>query len=233
MNVLVSPDAQTLAREGAERFADRVRSLQADDSTPRVLLTGGSAAAAMYRNIDDAADWSNVEMWFGDERYVPADHADRNDRQAHEAFLDRVGASTTLVHRVVDNDCSLSADEAAARYAATLPAEPFDIALFGVGPDGHIASLFPGYSQLDETEADVVAVFDSPKPPPVRITLTLPRLNRSTAVWFIVSGADKADAVARALAARGDVHETPARGVRGIDETLWFLDEAAASELSR
>ena len=232
MTAIISPDADALTRDGAERLCRRVRDLQADGRMPRLLLTGGCVATELYRHVDaSAADWSNVEFWWGDERFVPEHLPDRNDRQAREAFLDRVGATPQLVHRVADNDCSLSAQEAALRYAATLPAEPFDLALFGLGPDGHVASLFPGFPQLEETDADAVAVFDAPKPPPVRITLTLPRLNRSAAVWFIVSGADKADAVARTLAPDGDVHVTPARGVRGEDETLWLLDEAAAAQL--
>jgi 6-phosphogluconolactonase len=232
MNAIVSPDLDTLTRDGAQRLCRRVRDIHAAGRRPRLLLTGGSVATALYRHVDPtAARWSNVEFWWGDERFVPEDLPDRNDRQAREAFLERVGATPALVHRVADNDCSLSAQEAAAGYAATLPAAPFDLALFGIGPDGHVASLFPGFPQLDETEADVVAVFDSPKPPPVRITMTFPRLNRSAAVWFIVSGADKADAVARAMAADGDVHTTPARGVRGTAETLWLLDEAAAANV--
>ena len=232
MNATVSPDVDTLARDAADRLCRRVRDIHAAGRRPRLLLTGGSVATELYRHVDAAAAaWSNVEFWWGDERFVPADLPDRNDRQAREAFLDRVGATPALIHRVADNDCSLSADEAAAQYAATLPAAPFDLALFGIGPDGHVASLFPGFPQLDETEADVVAVFDSPKPPPVRLTMTFPRLNRSAAVWFIVAGADKADAVARAMAADGDVHTTPARGVRGKAETLWLLDAAAAANL--
>lgn len=234
MNAVVSPDADTLTRDGAVRLCDRLRELQHGGHRPRVLLTGGSIATAMYRQLDAAAvNWSNVEFWWSDERYVPEHLPERNDRQASEAFLDRVGARSELVHRVADNDCSLSAQEAADHYAATLPAEPFDVALFGLGPDGHLASLFPGFPQLTVTAQDVVAVFDSPKPPPVRITMTFPRLNRSTAVWFIVSGADKAEALARAMAPQGDVDRTPARGVRGIAETRWLIDEAAASMLPR
>jgi 6-phosphogluconolactonase len=232
MNAIVSPDVDTLTRDAADRLCRRVRDIHAAGRRPRLLLTGGSVATELYRHVDAAAAaWSNVEFWWGDERFVPEDLPDRNDRQAREAFLDRVGATPALVHRVADNDCSLGAAEAAAVYAATLPEAPFDLALFGIGPDGHVASLFPGFPQLDETEADVVAVFDSPKPPPVRLTMTFPRLNRSAAVWFIVAGEDKADAVARAMAAHGDVHTTPARGVRGTAETLWLLDAAAAANL--
>lgn len=222
----ISPNAESLAGFIARHIELRLAAIQAEH-TPRVLLTGGTIANAAYTQLrEDALDWSDVDFWFGDERYVPAGLPDRNDGQARAAFLDRVGA--TRVHAVADNDCSLSAAEAAAQYAATLPSEPFDLALFGVGPDGHVASLFPGFPQLTETVALTAAVFDSPKPPPVRITLTYPALNKSTAVWFLVSGQDKSDAVARALAPGGDVHETPARGVQGLEETRWLLDEAAA-----
>jgi 6-phosphogluconolactonase len=185
---------------------------------------------AAYERIDaGTADWSDVEFWFGDERFVPEGHADRNDRQARDAFLDRVGA--TRVHMVAGNDCSLSAAETADRYAETLPDEPFDVVLLGVGPDGHVASLFPGFAQLHETDRRCVEVFDSPKPPPVRVSMTLPTLRRTDAVWFLVSGDEKADAVSRALAEDGTVDETPARGVHGLDETLWLLDGDAATRI--
>jgi len=225
----IASDAGTLADVIARRFESRLASIQAE-RTPRVLLTGGTIANAVYRLLrEDAVDWVDVDFWFGDERYVPANLPDRNDGQARDAFLTRVGA--TRVHSVTDNDCSLSASEAAALYATSLPDEPFDVALFGVGPDGHVASLFPGFPQLAITDTGAAAVFDSPKPPPVRVTLTYPALNRSRAVWFLVSGADKTHAVARALAPAGSVDETPARGVHGLEETCWFLDEAAASQL--
>lgn len=227
---VIEPDADALASAIARRIEERLAEVQDAGRTPRVLLTGGTIATEAYRRLAaDALDWSDVEFWFGDERYVAADLPDRNDGQATEAFLDRVGA--TRVHRVADNDCSLSAAEAAAAYAETLPTEPFDLTLFGVGPDGHVASLFPGFPQLAERDALTAAVFDSPKPPPVRITLTFTALARSEAVWFLVSGTDKADAVSRALAFEGSVDETPARGVHGLSETLWLLDEAAASAL--
>jgi 6-phosphogluconolactonase len=225
----VCPDAASLAEFIARRMERRLAAIQVD-RPPRVLLTGGTIANAVYQLLRaEALDWSNVDFWFGDERYVAVNLPDRNDGQARAAFLDRVGA--TRVHPVADNDCSLSAAAAAALYAASLPTDPFDLALFGMGPDGHLASLFPGFPQLSENLALAAAVFDSPKPPPIRVTLTYPALNKSRAVWFLVSGADKAAAVARALAPEGSVDVTPARGVSGIDETRWFLDEAAASQL--
>jgi 6-phosphogluconolactonase len=102
--------------------------------------------------------------------------------------------------------------------------------MLGVGPDAHVASLFPGYPQLDVDDI-AVAVHDSPKPPPDRVSLTLPCLNRTRSAWFVVSGEDKAPAVALALAEGTDVHDAPAAGVAGQDETIWFLDRAAASQL--
>ena len=230
MTIEILPDADALAQEVADRLTTRVAALQSEGRTPRIVLTGGSIAAAAYQRVDDgAADWANVEFWFGDERFVPEGHADRNDQPARDAFLDRVGA--TRVHGVAGNDCSLSAAEAADEYAATLPDEPFDIVLLGVGPDGHVASLFPHHPELHESDRACVELFDSPKPPPVRISMTFPTLNRADAVWFLVSGAEKSDAVARALADDGTIDETPARGVQGRQETAWLLDEAAASDL--
>ncbi len=127
-----------------------------------------------------------------------------------------------------------SLDAAAASYAAEVREHgtgAFDVVMLGVGPDGHVASLFPGFPQLDVDDAIAVGVTGSPKPPPERISLTFGALNRAKQVWFVVSGDGKADAVARALAADGDVHDTPARGVHGLDQTIWFLDEDAASGL--
>jgi 6-phosphogluconolactonase len=230
MSVEILPDAEALAQAIAERLATHVAGLQAHGHTPRIVLTGGTIAAAAYQRVDEgAADWANVEIWFGDERFVPEGHADRNDQQARDAFLDRVGA--TRVRSIAGNDCSLSAAEAADQYAATLPDEPFDVVLLGVGPDGHVASLFPRHAALHEADRACVELFDSPKPPPVRISMTFPTLNRADAVWFLVPGEEKADAVARALADDGTIDETPARGVKGLQETVWLLDEAAASAL--
>ena len=102
--------------------------------------------------------------------------------------------------------------------------------MLGVGPDGHVASLFPGHPALDARDAIAVGVRDSPKPPPERVTLTFEALNHARAVWFLVSGDEKADAVARALGG-ADLHDIPAAGVTGEDETIWFLDRSSASRL--
>ncbi len=114
--------------------------------------------------------------------------------------------------------CDLSTADAADGYGDGLPRDPFDVVLLGMGPDGHVASLFPGFAQLHETERWAVEVFDSPKPPPVRITMTFPALNNADAVWFLVAGDGKAEAVARALG-DGTIDDTPATGVKGQTET--------------
>lgn len=225
-------DADALAAVVATRLAERVSCVQSQGRTPHVVLTGGTIAIAIYERLAaDAADWSDVVYWFGDERFVPEGHADRNDRQARDAFLDRLDVPATQVRTMPAHGCSTSLAEAADGYGASLPQEPFDVVLLGVGPDGHVASLFPGFEQVHEQERRCVEVFGSPKPPSERVSLTFPTLNRTRATWFLVSGDGKADAVARALAPDGSLDETPARGAHGQAETVWFLDEDAASRL--
>jgi 6-phosphogluconolactonase len=179
-------------------------------------------------------DWTQVDFWWGDERYVPADSSDRNDRGVELDLLDVVGADPARVHAMPAADEShVDVTSAAAAYEQELQThggDHFDLVLLGVGPDGHVASLFPGFPQLDATEG-AVPVTGSPKPPPERITLTFGALNRTREVWFVVAGEDKADAVARALADQGSVRETPARGIT-CEQRTWWLDRAAASAVS-
>ena len=236
--VVVHEDAQTLAGDVASMLLDRLETAQGRGEVPQVGLTGGSIAEAIHREVarravDSSVDWSRVVFWWGDERFVEAGSPDRNARQAREAFLDGLGVDPAHVHEVPAADAVATAEDAAAAYSEALRTHGagfFEVLMLGVGPDGHIASLFPGHPALDVTDAIAVAVHDSPKPPPDRVSLTFEAMDRARAVWFLVSGDGKADAVAAALAG-GDVHEIPARGVVGQDETLWLLDEAAASAL--
>jgi 6-phosphogluconolactonase len=230
MTTEVHPDSAALAAAIADRLTERISSIQAEGRRPTVVLTGGTIAIDAYERIDsELVDWSEVDFYWGDERFVPEGDPDRNDQQARDSFLDRLGVPASSVHAMPAHGGDLSTAEAADSYAATLP-ERFDVVLLGVGPDGHVASLFPGFPQLHETERLAVEVFDSPKPPPVRISLTFPALNNAESVWFIVSGDGKAEAVARALG-DGTLENTPARGAHGLTETLWLLDEPAASRL--
>ena len=236
VEILTSADA--VARAVAEQLVARIAAVQAEGRLPSVVLTGGTIANEIYRAVarlpSADVDWMDVDFWWGDERYVPADSPDRNDRAAELDLLDVVGVDPARVHAMPARDeAHPDVATAAASYAElvrTHAGEPFDLVLLGLGPDGHVASLFPGFPQLEIEDDSAVAVTGSPKPPPERITLTFSALNRTHEVWFVVAGKDKADAVARALADSGSVRETPARGITCANRT-WWLDEAAASAL--
>jgi 6-phosphogluconolactonase len=226
---LVYPDAEELAEAVAVVLVDRLTSIQAAGRTPMVVLAGGGIIGAVYRRIEaGVVDWTNVEFWWGDERFVPEGHEDRNDRLARQTFLDRLNVPAEHIHPMPAHGCDLAMAEAADAYAAALPDGPFDIVLLGIGVDGHVASLFPGFEQSDRA---VVEVFDSPKPPAQRITMSLSRLNHARAVWVVAAGAEKAEAVDRVHTLQGTVTQVPARGLRGTEETIFWLDAEAAAEL--
>lgn len=230
------PDGEALVAAVADALVDRLRVLQASGRVPRLVLTGGGVADRLHRRLAETAatalDWSRVEIWWGDERYVDSFSDERNTRQARQALLDHVPVDETLVHEPPAADSGRPVDQAAAAWASEFPAGDFDVMVLGVGPDGHTASLFPGRPEVHEVATDAVAVTDSPKPPPLRLSMTLPRLSRATVVWFVVSGADKAGAVARAVAPDAPVDAVPAAGPRGREATVWWLDEPAAGRLA-
>ncbi|MGV9711202.1 6-phosphogluconolactonase [Gordonia sp. NPDC003424] len=238
---LVFDDKTQLVHTAATRFADVVTRAQTERGIATVVLTGGSNGIAILDALaadSGHVDWSRVELFWGDDRFVPADDPERNSRQAAEALLDKVPVDPARVHVMAPSDGEFGddIDAAAAAYAEELfevgsGAIPhFDLHLLGMGGEGHINSLFPHTPATAEAVKIVVAVEDSPKPPPRRITLTLPAVNRSKAVWFLVSGEDKAEAVA---AAHTGAHaaDWPCAGAHGTDETVWFLDRPAASKL--
>ncbi|WP_297733082.1 6-phosphogluconolactonase [Nocardioides sp.] len=236
---VVHDDASSLVSEVASLLLERLEEAQARSETPQIGLTGGSIADALHRELarrapDSSVDWSRVVVWWGDERFVPSASAERNARQARQALLDHVALDPANVHEVPASDEVASVEESAAAYSAAMRAHgvgSFEVLMLGVGPDGHIASLFPGHPGLDVVDEIAVAVHDSPKPPPLRVSLTFDALAHSKSVWFLVNGAEKAAAVAAALAG-GDRTEIPARGVVGVDETVWHIDAAAAGELA-
>jgi 6-phosphogluconolactonase len=207
------------------------------------VLTGGGTGVKLLKHVGDhggAIDWSKAHLFWGDDRYVPAADDDRNDKQAREALLDHVDIPAANVHAMPASDGEFGDDiEAAAlAYEQVLagnahdgaPTPDFDVHLLGMGGEGHVNSLFPHTPAVREQTRMVVGVTDSPKPPPRRITLTLPAVRRSREVWLVVGGAEKADAVAAAVdgAASDDV---PAAGAVGRNATVWLLDEAAAAKL--
>lgn len=233
----VHPDPAALATSVAGELIARLEAAQASGHVPQIGLTGGTIAEAIHREIarlspGSDVDWSRVVVWFGDERFVAPDSPDRNAGQARAAFLDSVGA--LQVHEMPSTADASDVAAGATAYGETMRehgAGQLDVLMLGIGPDAHVASLFPGHEALEVDGAVAVGVVGSPKPPPERISLTFETLNRAESVWFLASGAGKAGAVAAALAADGTVGATPARGVTGRDETIWFLDHDAASDL--
>ncbi|MEU8425252.1 6-phosphogluconolactonase [Micromonospora sp. NPDC048835] len=244
-SVAVHADADLLAQAVAARLLVKLLDAQADRGEASVVLTGGRVAAAVYRAVAtlparDAVDWSRVDVWWGDERFLPTGDPDRNETQARAALLDAVPLDPARVHAMPASDGPAGNDPeaAAAAYAqelaraarpghATLP--HFDVLMLGVGEDGHVASVFPEHPVGYETRP-VSAVRGSPKPPPTRTTLTLPAINTAEEVWLVAAGADKAHAVGMALAGAGPV-QLPAAGVNGVNRTRWLLDRAAAADV--
>lgn len=239
-SILVHPDADTLAAAAAARLITRIVDLQADGGVPRIVLAGGGVAITMLAQVRSAParaaiDWSRVELYWGDERFVAPDDAERNELQAREALLNHVPVDPAKVFPMGADDGSRSAEEAAAAYAELLPRADdsvamFDVLLLGMGGEGHTLSVFPDSPAVHEITAGVVAVHDCPKPPPTRITLTLPAARAAAEVWIMSAGAAKADAVAAAVGGAPEV-EIPVAGATGRDRTLWLLDEAAAAKL--
>ncbi len=245
---------QRWRRTSAQRLLASLTEAQANGRVPHIALTGGTIANAIYAEVArlqpaSGVDWERVILWWGDERFVPEGSPDRNVGQARGALLDALPIPDANVRPMPSTDTAESADAGAKSYGDLIREHgggEFEIVLLGVGPDGHVASLFPGFPQLDRDDAIALGVQDSPKPPPERITLTLPALNRAREVWFLASGSEKAPAVATAYAQSlgeesppageesppGAEASLPAARVRGRLATIWFLDEAAASGIS-
>lgn len=236
-------DADALVAAAGERLVGAITGAIAARGVAYVVLTGGGTGVKLLKHLGDhgdVIDWSKVHLFWGDDRYVPAADDDRNDKQAREALLDHVDIPPANVHAMPASDGEFGddIDAAALAYEQVLaanatdggPTPDFDVHLLGMGAEGHVNSLFPHSAATRETERTVVGVTDSPKPPPKRITLTLPAVTRSKEVWLVVSGAEKAEAVAAAVGGASP-DDVPSAGAVGRDATVWLLDEAAAADL--
>jgi 6-phosphogluconolactonase len=236
------PDTAALVAAAGERLAEEIVSVVDFRGRAMIVLTGGGTGVGMLSKLagSDRIDWSKVHLFWGDDRYVPEADDERNYKQARDALLDRIDIPAANVHAMPASDGEFGddLDAAALAYDHVLaanaepgqPAPYFDVHLLGMGGEGHINSLFPHTPAVRETSRMVIGVSDSPKPPPRRITLTLPAIQRSREVWLIVSGAAKADAVAAAIGGADPV-DVPAAGAVGRDATVWLLDEDAAAKL--
>lgn len=253
--VVIHHDADLLAKAVAARLVTKLIDAQAARGHASVVLTGGGVGTAVLRETAtnparDAVDWRRVDVWWGDERFLPTGDPERNETAARQALLDHVGVDPHRVHPMpaagdragADADPAAGARAyadalraaalraAAARSGDEGPVPSFDVLLLGLGPDTHVASLFPGMPALAERDRPVVAVHDAPKPPPTRITMTLPTIRAAHEVWIIAAGAQKAAAV-RDAALSADPARVPGAGARGRDRTLFLLDRAAAADL--
>lgn len=241
---LVFSSAEAVAAAAADRLVKRIGRQLEQHEAVHIALTGGTVGTMTLAKLaahPDAKrlDWSRVHLWWGDERFLPEGDSQRNETAAREVFLDLYSAQIpeTNIHFIPRRGSGLAGESpqtAARAYARELAEHApegadvpsFDVVLLGMGPDGHVASLFPGNRALRVGGA-TVGVDDSPKPPPQRVSLTFEALNRAQAVWFVVAGDDKAEAVAAAWAG-APREEIPAAGVSGTEETEWFVDEASA-----
>lgn len=245
MEIVVYDDAETLAMATASALLTRLTELQSTERRVGLAVTGGHTGTAVLAHLPhdplkDTVDWSRVDVFWGDERFLPSGHSDRNETQARAVCIDRLPIPPERVHPMEPSDGRFGNDPeaAATAYAAllaaprggrepTTPAAP-DICLLGIGPDGHVASVFPNSPAARETERLVVAVHNAPKPPPTRVSLTLPAIRACTEVWLMTTGSDRAVVVGEAL---GDANQTriPAAAARGSQRTRWLLDVTAAT----
>jgi 6-phosphogluconolactonase len=241
ISLRVLADLDEVARAAAEEVVRLAGEAVHAHGRFTIALSGGSTPRALYRllvassdPIGDRIDWSAVHVFWGDERHVPPDHAESNYRMARETLLDHVSIPAANIHRILGEDpdaahaAALYEDELAAAFALAPRQMPrFDLVLLGLGAEGHTASLFPGSAALHERERRVVAPF-VPKLAAHRITLTPPVLNHAAAVIFLVSGADKAAALAAVVEGERDIDLYPAQIVRPEHGTLlWLVDRAA------
>jgi 6-phosphogluconolactonase len=241
--VFVYASGDLLASAAAARTVTRVADAIAARGHAHLVLTGGGIGTKVLAAIAaaparDAVDWRSVDFWWGDERFEATGDPERNETGARAALLDALGVDPARVHAVPgpDGPDGDDPDAAAARYAAELaaagdgaPVPAFDVLMLGIGPEGHVASIFPE-SPAAHATGSVVAVRNSPKPPPTRISLTFSAIQAAREVWILASGGEKAEAVAEALSGVSQ-DKLPAAGARGRDRTLFLLDPAAAAQL--
>jgi 6-phosphogluconolactonase len=235
MTVVVNrfKDGNSVARNVAEAFFVKMDEVLAVNSQANVAITGGTVGIATLAEIaahDRAAnfDFNRVNFWWGDERFVSATDGDRNSLQAHKALFSKIKIDSSKLHPFPSADNGLTLDAAAEQFAAYVAeVKPhFDLVFLGMGPDGHINSLFPGKT-IPAAGVQIVAEHDSPKPPAQRLTFTYEAMNAADEIWFTIAGADKADAVNVAFG--DDPTSLPVGRVHGVKKTVWFVDQTAGA----
>ena len=237
----VFPSVKALNEAVGRAFLARLRTLideAGDTGRINVAISGGAVTTSLLPSLlpqVNQVDWSRVRMWLVDERYVPAGDEDRNDDQAWEGFF-HAAAGVEFV-RMPTSDATApgegSLDEATAAFEQTwerlMGRASFDIALIGMGPDGHICSLFPGRVNLEES-SPILAIRNSPKPPPQRITVSMPVMQACPEVWLTTAGSANADALGRAFAGASPL-DLPVAGILS-SSTRVYVDEHAAAGIA-
>lgn len=256
-------DRAAVTQAIAQNLLRVVTEVLGEQELAHVSLTGGGAGIATLEAVadllrdgsDTGPEWSRVHFWWGDERLLPRGEADRNETQAREALLDYLvtehGLPETNIHAMPTSEEAAHPAAGAKMYAqelercapeggipgphGALNMPEIDVMLLGVGPDGHINSLFPGKESLSVVGQSTTGEDDAPQRlgPPMRVTLTFDAVHTAKRVWTAVTGQDKADAAVRAFAAEPDVSEVPAANARGKHQTVWHLDRAAAEQLNQ
>ncbi|KAI4338016.1 hypothetical protein L6164_016371 [Bauhinia variegata] len=240
-------EKEELPRALAKYVADLSDKFTKEKGIFTVVLSGGSMIDYMRKLVEppyvDSIDWSKWHIFWVDERVVPKDHEDSNYKLAYDGFLSKVAIIPDNVYAIND---TLSAEGAADDYEARLRDlvksnviavssvsgfPKFDLMLLGMGPDGHVASLFPGHPLVKENKKWVTFIKDSPKPPPERITFTFPVINSSAYIAMVITGTAEANAVHAALEGNENSEKLPVQLVSPEGELKWFLDKDSASKL--
>lgn len=224
-----------VAHQAAVEIIETLRSVLAKKPDAHIALTGGTVGILTLQVLPNAIsesqlDISNVHFWWGDERFVESSSSDRNFNQAMTAFSDQIEIAPEKIHDFPSSDNDLDLESAKEQFIQHMKQvfgehEPaMDLTILGMGPDGHVASLFPGMNHDGDL---IVSVDDSPKPPPQRLSFSMELINRSERIIFVVAGIDKAEAV-EAIHKNPEC-ELPAAKVEAKGETLWIVDEAAGA----
>lgn len=246
MSLHIFADMQELSHSAANMVVETAASAVAQRGRFTVAISGGSLPKLVFpplvnEPLRSQVDWASWHVFWADERCVPLDHQESSYRLAKETLFEHVDIPTSQIYTI---DPNLSPSQAANAYQTTLAnvfdlslqsssLPQFDLILLGMGPDGHTASLFPGHPLLNETERWVAPIIDSPKPPPERITLTLPVINNARQVAFIATGTSKADLLPQVLDQSTSEFALPAGLVQPTNGQLhWFVDTAAAMNLN-
>jgi 6-phosphogluconolactonase len=229
MTSSVFGSADALAAELVRLTVETARDAIAARGLFSMAVTGGSAATTTYPVLAQAAlPWDKVHVFFGDERCVAPDHVDSNHQLARDALLSRVAVRPEHIHRIRGEDPPADAARAYQKTLLDVTGGFLDVVHLGVGPDGHVCSLFPGHALLDPSVKGLVSFLtDSPKPPAARVTLTMPALAQARALWFLVAGVNKAEAVRASLMDAASMLPA-AMASRAGKNVRWLLDVDAA-----